>query len=214
MGQGSTPNTLRAIDAEQVAPRRRAPSRSSITDAALVNDALAGDQWSKDALVRRHARELVQRVTRLLGSSRGVEDVCQDTFLAAFERLVQLKEPAAFRGWLLRIAINKVRRVIRRRSLLRRLGLDRPVPDATLEALLCEGVGPEVRAEFAELDRALATLPAEQKIAWMLRYVEGHTVRDVARLCGVSLTTTKRRLAAAHRKVLALVDVEVIGRAW
>ena len=65
-----------------------------------------------------------------------------------------------------------------------------------------------------EVDRVLATLPANQRIAWMLRYVEGHTVRDVSRLCSCSLTTIKRRLRAAQAKVLAAIDEEVIRGAW
>jgi RNA polymerase sigma-70 factor (ECF subfamily) len=132
-------------------------------------------------------------------------------FLCAFEQLHRLNEPAAFRGWLIRIAINKVRMVIRRRRMLRVLGLDRTASDATLETIAREDLSAEARVELAEIDQVLGRLPAEQRIAWVLRHVEGHTVRDVSRLCGCSLATIKRRLAAAHRSVLAAVDEELLS---
>ncbi len=114
----------------------------------------------------------------------------------------------------MRIAVNKVRRQLRRKQLLRRLGLENSTPDATLEALVAEGIGPEVRLELMELDRVLGTLPTDLRIAWMLRFVEGHTVRDVSRLCSCSPTTIKRRLRVAQRKVLAAIDEEVIRGGW
>lgn len=210
---GSSVTQLRAARARRSPSDSRA-GRESIGDGALVEAALEGDRWAEDALVRRHGREVERLIARLLGTHQGVHDLAQDTFLAAFERLATLREPAVFRGWLLRIAVLKVRRAIRRRKLLRRLGLDQSVPDATLEALASQGAGPEVRLELATLDAVLAALPANQRVAWMLRYVEGHTVRDCGRLCGCSLRTIKRRIAAANRQVRAAVDEEVIGRGW
>jgi RNA polymerase sigma-70 factor, ECF subfamily len=202
---------------DELSRRRGAEARQAsqaIDDAGLVERARAGDRWAEDALVRRHGREVARLIARLLGSHDEVHDLAQDTFLAAFEQLDGLREPAVFRGWLLRIAVNKARRQLRRKQLMRRFGLDQSTPDATLEAIAAEGVGPEVRLELMELDRALSALPADLRIAWMLRYVEGHTVRDVSRLCSCSLTTIKRRLRAAQEKVLAAIDEEVIRGGW
>ncbi len=200
---------LRTFNTEPHDPGQ-APRPKPIDDAELVQRTLAGDRGAEDKLVRRHAREVAQMIARLLGTHDEVEDLVQDAFLAAFERLEGLKKPSAFRGWLFRIAINKTRMVIRKKRLLRLLGLDHSESDAVLEAIAIETAGPEIRAELAEIDAVLKKLPTEQRIAWMLRHVEGHTVRDVSRLCGCSLATIKRRLAAAHRYVLEAVDEEVL----
>lgn len=185
-----------------------------IKDEELVKRACSGDRWAENTLVLRYGRDVERLIARLLGSHDDVHDLAQETFIAAFEQLDRLRKPAVFRGWLLRIAVHKVRRQLRRKRLLRRLGLENSTPDATLEALVGEGISSEIRLELAELDKVLASLPTELRIAWMLRFVEGHTVRDVSRLCGCSLTTIKRRLRVAHQKVLAAVDEEVIRGGW
>jgi RNA polymerase sigma-70 factor (ECF subfamily) len=66
---------------------------------------------------------------------------------------------------------------------------------------------PEVHAELAKLDRVLATIPANQQIAWMLRYVEGQMLEDVAQACNCSLATIKRRITAADARIRAHVGV-------
>lgn len=190
--------------------QRQEPTPIAIDDTSLVERARSGDRWAREALVRRYISEVTRTVTYVLENHHEVDDVVQETFLAALDGLDGLKEPSALRGWLLRIAINLSRRAIRRRRMLRALGLDRSPDEATLANLVDDGVSPEVRAEIASLGRALKRMPTDLRIAWTLRYVEGHTVRDVSRLCQASLATTKRRLVKANRRVARAVDEEVL----
>jgi RNA polymerase sigma-70 factor (ECF subfamily) len=60
------------------------------------------------------------------------------------------------------------------------------------------GVPSEDRTVFLSLHRALDRVPAKARIAWVLRYLEQEQLEDVARLCGCSLATTKRRIQLAH----------------
>lgn len=191
--------------------RLRPKEPTSIADADLVLRALDGDRSAEDLLYRRHAPRVTRTVVRLLGARQDAEDVVHDAYVAAFETLPRLREPAAFGGWLLKIAITKVRRVIRRRRLRRALGLLPGGDDATLERLASDAVSPQVRAELAVIDSILARLPADQRIAWMLRMVEGHRLEDVAELTGCSLATAKRRIAAAKAHVDAVVRVTEDG---
>ncbi len=171
--------------------------------------AVAGDAWAEDALYRRHARPIAGLVARLLGSKQDAEDVVHDAFVHAFQKLDRLREPDAFRGWLSRIAITQVRRVIRRRRLARSLGLLPLGDDAALEQLASSVVSPEVRAELAVVDGILRRLPTNDRIAWMLRVVEGHRLEEVAELSGCSLATAKRRIAAAQKRMNAVLDVQL-----
>jgi RNA polymerase sigma-70 factor (ECF subfamily) len=173
------------------------------SDAQLVARAIEGDRWGREMLYRRHAAYLLAIAARLLGNRGEGEEVVQDTFVTAFEQLRSLREPAAVRGWLAQIAVSLVRRRLRRGRLMRALGLDRGAEDATLAALAAPGTSTDQRAELALVDKALAGVNANVRIAWMLRLVEGLELAEVASACGCSLATAKRRIAAAEAVVRA-----------
>ena len=137
------------------------PSRDEqVSDADLVQRARSGDQWALEMLYRRHVQLVAGTALRLLRNRADAEDVTQETFLLAFEKLAQLAEPAAFRGWLVRIAVSRVHRRFRTRKLR---GLIFPWRDAEGEDISLEGEArddatAEQRAELALLDLALAAL--------------------------------------------------------
>src|SRR5579862_4558699 len=133
----------------------------SVSDAELVDRATRGDRWSREVLYRRHVGYLFGLAARLLANRRDAEEIVQDAFIAAFERLGTLQDPGALRVWLLRL-----------------LGLDGGADDATLEALAAPGLHPEACGELALLDRVLARLRADVRLAWMLRNVEGLELTD------------------------------------
>lgn len=139
--------------------------------------------------------------TRLLGRTDEADDVVQDTFAAAFTRLDRLDDPARLRSWLLGIAVHRVKRRLRSRKVLRffRLAED----DGGLFELSADDASPEVRTELALIDALLAQLPVEERIAWILRYVEGEQLEQIAVITGASLATVKRRIAAVEVRVRA-----------
>ena len=177
----------------------RMPDAAS--DVELVGRAAKGDRWSREVLYRRHAGYLLGLSARLLANRGDAEEIVQDTFLAAYERLDTLRDPGALRVWLGQIAVNRIRHRLRRVRLMRLLGLDRGADDATLESLAAPDSHPELRGELALLDRALGRLPADRRIAWMLRNVDGMELTEVAAVCRCSLATIKRRLAEADALV-------------
>ena len=177
------------------------PSADALGDAELVARALGGDRWSRDVLYRRHAHHLLAIATRLLSNRCEGEEVVQDAFVVGFEQLGRLRDPAALRSWLIQIAVNLVRRHLRRGRLLRILGLARSPDDATLEALASPTLRPDDRAELALADRVLQRMPADLRIAWMLRRVEGLALAEVASTCACSLATAKRRIAAVDAEM-------------
>ncbi len=174
---------------------------------ALVERARAGASAAQGELFRRHAPRLLPMLIRLLASHSDAEDALQDTFVAAFADLGRLKDLAAFGSWLRGIAVHQAHRRFRRRRLLGLLGLDGHNSDATLAELADPAASPELRAELSALDDVLRRLPAKPRMAWLLRYVEGYELEDVATSCGCSLATAKRRIAAAQARVARHFDV-------
>lgn len=176
----------------------RAADWDSIPDDELVVRAQSGDPRAEEALFRRCAPAVGRTVERLLGSTSDADDLVQDTFLAAFDELADLRDPRAFRGWILQIAVRKAHRRFRRRKLMRALGLDRSEPPEVLGRLAAPGLDPDARAQLALLDARLAHVPLAQRTAWLLRRVEGRPLAEVAQACGCSLATAKRWITRAE----------------
>jgi RNA polymerase sigma-70 factor (ECF subfamily) len=180
---------------------------TSPDDAELVERAAGDAVWAKAELFKRHAPPLTAMLVRLLGSTADAEDAAQDAFVQAFRDLPQLRERRAFGGWLRQIAVHQAHRRFRKRKLLSVLGFQSD-GDASLAQLADLGASPEMRAELGKLDAVLRRLPTAERMAWMLRHVEGYELVEVAEACGCSLATAKRRIAAAEARVSRHVEWE------
>ena len=151
-----------------------------------------------DGLYREHARYVASLALSILGRDSDVDDVVHDVFVAASRGLHALRDRAAARAWLGVVTVRTARRRILSRRVLALFGLD-PEPD--YGELVSESAGPYPRAVVARLYRLLDGLPAGDRLAWALRHIEGEGLEDVARLCGCSLATAKRRIAAAQVEI-------------
>jgi RNA polymerase sigma-70 factor (ECF subfamily) len=186
--------------AERIEPRA--------SDEELVERLARGDQWAKEALYRRYVKVVWSTALHMVGNRADAQDVVQDTFVEALRDLAALRQHAALRPWLLRISVHQAHRRFRRRKLFRRLGLDRSIDDASLEESLHQGATAEQQLELRAVDRALQSASVGERFAWILRYVEGHSLEEVAAACGCSLATAKRRLAGAQQLVKAALGEE------
>lgn len=169
------------------------------SDVELVARARRGDRDAEEALYRRHSALVGGMAARLLGSVSDAEDVVQETFCVAFDRLAQLRDPSVFRAWVCQIAVSRVKRHFRARRWLRLVGL--APDDAGLSGLVAPGVDGELRAELALVDSALSRVPTEERLAWVLHHVEGAKLEEAACFLDCSLATVKRRIAAAQAAV-------------
>ena len=198
-----------AFALSRIAPLRPRPPDGSprVDENDLVRRAIDGQVWAQSELFKQYAPGILALLTRLLSSHADAEDSTQDTFVIAFRDLRQLREPAAFPGWLRQIAVHQAQHRIRRRKVLAIFSLD-GAQDAPLDELADPGAPPEERAELALLNRLLQQLPAADRTAWMLRYVEGYELTEVAELCGCSLATAKRRIAAARERISRHLEIK------
>ncbi len=190
----SVPKIIPAARAEDSAQKRRKPS--------LVERAQEGEPWAIEALFREHIVGLTETITQLVGQEADADDIVQEAFAEALRDLPKLRQPKAFRGWLYKIALNRARKLFRRRKLLRTLGIG-GADEGPLSALASPELGPEGLAELRLLDQALTRLPAQERTAWMLRHVRQEDLRTISQWQGCSLATTKRRIRAAELSVQA-----------
>jgi RNA polymerase sigma-70 factor (ECF subfamily) len=149
-----------------------------------------------DGLFRRYAPYVGAIGLRILGREDELEDLVQDVFVRAYRGLSRLKDQARVKAWLARITVRSARRrLIRRRWW--RLSIAREPADA--ERLMDPSATPEERAIVRSVYRMLDELPADDRIVWVLRFVEGEQLEQIAQDCGCSLSTVQRRLRSAKR---------------
>jgi len=175
-----------------------------------VVSARAGEAWAREALFRRHARLANGLAFRLLGRDQEVDDIVQDAYVIVLARLHRLADPQAFASFLASIIVHCTRRVLRRRRLARRLGLVPAANPVDPAVFLASSAPPDVVAELRSIYAVVDDLPTDERVALLLRRVEGLPLDEVASLCGCSLATAKRRIAAAEQR---LRDSDVQRRA-
>jgi RNA polymerase sigma-70 factor (ECF subfamily) len=189
----------RSAPAEPSATVSELPQRTELADVDLVERARTGDRWAEEALYHRHVQYLMGMVIRLLGDRVESEDIVQDTFVIALDRMATLRQPEAVRAWLAQIAVSLVRRRLRRARLLSALGFGHPLAWIDLESVAVKDADAQTRLELASAARALSMLPTNERLAWMLRHVEGESLDQISRMCDCSLATAKRRVKAAEQ---------------
>jgi RNA polymerase sigma-70 factor (ECF subfamily) len=170
------------------------------TDAVLVVAARAGDERAREALCRRHMRLVLGLAQRVLAGREAADDVAQDAFVEAFQRLDTLQNPQAFASWMSSIVVRRAGKHLRRARLLTRLGLRSPV-QIDPNSLIAQNAPADVMHELRGVYSILAGLPPEERVALILRRVDGMELQEIARHMGLSLATIKRRLSAAEARL-------------
>ena len=177
-------------------------------DERLMLAAQRGELASFNALVTRHERAVFNVCLRLLRDVPSAEDATQDTFIKAWSSLSTFRG-GLVRPWLLRIATNRSYDVLRSRGRRPATSLDAEAfeiePEWTTQAGGGGGEDPEVfatRAELAiHLERALASLPEDQRLAVILADVQGYGYDEVAAIMGVAAGTVKSRISRARARL-------------
>jgi RNA polymerase sigma-70 factor (ECF subfamily) len=146
-------------------------------------------------LFRRYASYVATIGIRLLGRDDELDDLVQDVFIEAHRGLQGLRSPDAVKGWLARITVRRATRRLRARRVRSFFSLESLPPDAFL---VDEGATPEEQAHIASTYRMVERLPVRQRVAWVLKHIQGETLDAIAELCGVSKKTVQRRLRAAE----------------
>ena len=168
------------------------------TDEELVARSISGDNESFDELILRWERPIYALAYRTIGREEDARDVCQETFLRAFRALPRFRGQAKFSSWLYRIALNLCRDWLRRE---RRTPVVQP-PEELDVMELAAVAGPSESIEdlvarkdvIRAVERAMALLPEEQRLAIVLKEYHGLTFQEIADLVGCPLSTVKTRL--------------------
>jgi len=153
-----------------------------------------------DDVYRRYCRYVAAVALRLDGRQSEVDDLVQEVFVEAARGIHGLRDPEAVKGWLATITVRVVRQQLRRRRMRHLFGLDESIDYADL---VDRAASPLDRVLLRTVYRILDELAVEDRIAFTLHHMEGEKLEEVARLCGCSCSTAKRRIARAQQALEA-----------
>jgi RNA polymerase sigma-70 factor (ECF subfamily) len=167
------------------------------TDLALVRAAQRGDVPAFESLYTRYS-PVVHGI--LLGrmAAADVDDVVQEVFITAYQKLQQLRDPAAFAGWVARIARNRAEDA--RRGVLERMELDRQTAAKANQ---------DDAVDAARALAAIRALPAAYRETLMFRLVEGMSADEIAQRTGLtsgSVRVNLHRGMRLLREAMGVID--------
>lgn len=170
---------------------------AGLEDAALVARAHAGDGDAFEELVRRHYRAAFVVALAVAGSRADAEDVCQDAWVRALERLDGLRHAERFLPWLLQVVRNVAHNRREHGRLRRAAPLDSPAAAAVADARQ----DPAQVVLAARLEAALAVLGQTQREIVLLHDLEGWDHRAIAAALGLTETNSRQHLFQARRRL-------------
>ena len=170
------------------------------TDQLIIQRVLAGNRDAFKTLISRYSDPLYRHALCMTGSPDVAEDILQLSFIKAYQHLAEVR--GRFDAWVFRIVANGCKDWLKniRRSHLSYDEDDQPSSYATPDEELDRT---ELRSD---LDRALATLPASLREAFVLKHVEGRSYEEMADLLGTTVGALKMRVHRAREALQALLE--------
>jgi RNA polymerase sigma-70 factor (ECF subfamily) len=185
---------------------------ASFTDGRLIERVRAGDPVAFELIMRRYNQRLFRMARSILRNGSEAEDVVQDSYVRAYEKIDDFIGPAGFSAWLGRIVINEALGRLRTRGRVISLDdfVDGPGNDTEgggeirrLDTIRTQQPDPERLAVNSELRRLLETaidaLPDDFRVVFVLRAVEGLSVVETAEYLSIRPETVKTRFHRARR---------------
>jgi RNA polymerase sigma-70 factor (ECF subfamily) len=187
------------------------PGRAAISDEEIVRRVLEGDLALFELIMRRYNQRMFRIVRSMLGEDDESEDVVQDAYVRAYEKLAQFEGRSSFATWLTKIAVYEANA---RRQKRRRMRLFDPRESEKVP------MSPQPSRPYSQdqlsnqelgriLDQAVDELPAELRTVFTLRMVERLDTNQTAECLGLTVANVKVRLHRARELLRKRIDARV-----
>lgn len=164
----------------------------------------AGDAEALAECFRRYGSRVWRTTRAILGQAAEAEDATQEIFLKVREKVASFDRRGPFSAWLRRLAVNHSLNLLDRRRRQEATTIELP---QTMEARspACQETPASFETKEA-LERALERLPDEQRMALVLRELDGLTYREIAEVLSIPIGTVMSRLARARERLLGTAE--------
>ena len=161
---------------------------------SLVDRAARGDVEAFEELYRENVGRVYLLCLRMCGDPSLAEELAQEAFVRAWQKLRSFRGASAFSTWLHRVTVNVV--LGNRRSTARREARVKPAGDDLSVDLTASEPSP---GQALDLERSIAALPDGARTIFVLHDVEGYRHKEIARLTGLAVGTSKAQLHRARK---------------
>jgi RNA polymerase sigma-70 factor (ECF subfamily) len=174
----------------------------------LVSKAKRGDVDAFQGLYKIYSPKILNYLYRMTGSREESEDLAQDTFVQAFNKMSALREPSKFQSWLFRIAQNNVYQMYRgTRPIIESIDEHDLTEWSDLPQLTTAELGPEAKVLSSELkaviEKAISELPEKYRTVFVLSAIQRFSYKEITEIVNQSLASVKSDI---HRARLAVRD--------
>lgn len=178
-------------------------------DYALVSSAQEGDRQAFGELVSLYRQGVINVVYRICGDEALAEDIAQEAFIRAWQKLPSYQPKASFRSWVYRIATNAVLDELRRqKETINVDGLQVADPAQSIEERLID------RQEVERVQAAILDLPEASRAVLVLREFEGLSYQEIADALDIPKGTVMSRLNYARKSMRsALAEFAALDQA-
>lgn len=174
-------------------------------DTELIQRTLAGDNTAFSELVKKYQRQVHALTWRKIGDFHIAEDITQDTFIRAYQRLHTLKKPNQFSGWLYVIATRKCLEWFRKKrvqgKVLNNIDISEIYNDPYSRHVADEQANNTYQATLEVVQKLLETLKESERTVITLHYFAEMTCEEMSKFLGVSVNTIKSRLQRARKRL-------------
>jgi RNA polymerase sigma-70 factor (ECF subfamily) len=197
-------------DAQELLPAARREDADYFQ--VLVSRVRAGDESAFEAIMLATEQRVVSIAWRMLGNPDDAREATQDVYLRVFRYLGRFRAGDDFRPWLYRITVNVCHDFARRRRLhlteqLNELDVDREPAGFRLADPAADPESRTLHSQRLELIRAaLESLPARERLALVLRDLEGFSTEEVANALGSRPVTVRSQISSARAKIKTYCD--------
>lgn len=179
---------------------------------ALLEGLRNGERGAQERFFDRHVADVERVLFRMLGPDSEFEDLVHEAFIQSVVHIHTFRGDNAktLRAWVRAVATRTAGKRIRRRQVRRILSLQPPESFVDIP----NSVDPSVQAALQQTYALLERIPAADRIPFLLRFLHGMSLNEVAETCEVSLSTAKRRIQRGRERFLALAHDDPLLKIW
>ena len=155
---------------------------------STVADAIAGDVDALAQIVGAYHNDMARIAFVICGNADYAQDAVQAAWPKAWQKLSSIRDQQKLRPWLMSIAANEARQMMRRR-------IGRPVVEIDVADVAATASDPQSRASALDLDTALRRLSPDDRAILALRHVGGYDATEIGHAMGMPAGTVRTRLA-------------------